>query len=104
MKITDVIRGVLDLVDQASAEPEQATTEPIEVVADVMVDQPNELAIIQQLAGMPIESEYANEPREIVAPTGAAFPGGDDMHNRKNPADIRSNATSMYPAYQASGR
>ena len=44
---------------------------------------------------------YANEPKEIIAPMQAAFPSGDDVHKAKNPADIRTDATSMYPDYQA---
>jgi hypothetical protein len=47
------------------------------------------------------EPEYANAPVEIVAPVTAAFPAGDDVHHSKNPADIRTNAPSMYPGWQA---
>jgi hypothetical protein len=47
------------------------------------------------------EPEYANAPVEIVAPVTAAFPAGDDVHHSKNPADIRTNAPSMFPAWQA---
>ena len=58
MRITNIIRQVLDIVDSAN-------------------------------------------DRDDVAPIGAAFPGGDDMHHSKNPADIRTNAPSMYPNFQA---
>ena len=106
MKITDIIRGVLDLADMAIAN--QQPQEPIAVVS-VEPQEPVEqddtlLTIIKHLAGMPAEPEYANEPAEVVAPLGAAFPGGDDMHQRKDPADIRTNAPSMYPGYQAERR
>jgi hypothetical protein len=95
MKITDIIRQVLDIVDSAEVQPEvEIAVEPIGI------PQPDEVAIISALAGVP-EPEYANEPCEVTAPIGAAFPGGDDMHQRKNPADIRTNAPSMYPGYQA---
>ena len=122
MKITDIIRGVLDLVDAtaAPAQPEPdaiaaLAVAPGEPVIQMAVEpeslEPDLLAVIQQLAGLEspeadcgIQTQYANEPSEVTAPIGAAFPGGNDMHSRKNPADIRTNAPSMYPGYQAGGR
>lgn len=108
MRITDIIRGILDHVDSVVAQPEPQ--EP-EIVVAVPAEEPCELdqesdllTIIQQLAGLPTAPDYANEPVEAVAQLGAAFPGGDDMHNRKNPADIRTNAPSMYPGFQAGGQ
>ena len=116
MKITDIIRGLLDQVD---AEVEQATQEPVptniraigispnSIMEPAQPEEPNLLAIIQHLAGVEVaepELGYANQPEELVAPIGAAFPKGDDMHHSKNPADIRTNAPSMYPAYQAEKR
>jgi hypothetical protein len=119
MKITDIIRGILDLadvaIDRQQAEPvAQAVVVEPEQPCDAcgctpcaceQTGEPDLLAIIQQLAGVETaEPEYANEPKEVVASIGASYPGGDDMHNRKNPADIRSNATSMYPGFQAEKR
>lgn len=96
MKITDIIRGVLDVIDRAD-EPE---AEPVMAIA---VAAEPELADIQRLAGIldVAEPEYANEPNAVVAPLGAAFPAGDDVHHSKNPADIRTNAPSMFPDWQA---
>jgi hypothetical protein len=119
MKITDIIRGILDQVDATVGQQEQPQ-EP-EVVLAVPAEEPcaacgscpcaceqeqgtDLVAIIQQLAGLTAEPEYANEPVEVVAPLQAAFPAGDDMHHSKNPADIRTNAPSMYPGYQAGAR
>jgi hypothetical protein len=95
MKITDVIRNILDIIDSAEGQPDQS------VDAMVVVEPQTDLSVLQQLAGLAQEPEYANEPNEIVAGIGAAFPNGDDMHHSKNPADIRTNAPSMYPGYQA---
>lgn len=105
MKITDVIRSVLDIVDGAEEQEQQ----PVAVIDIATTDahdmspepQEDDLGMLMKLAGVATEPEYANEPAEIVAPLQAAFPGGDDMHQRKNPADIRTNAPSMYPGYQA---
>jgi hypothetical protein len=99
MKITDIIRGVLDVIDHAE-EPE---SEPVVAAVELEVEPAEELADIQRLAGLLDfeEPEYANAPVEIVAPVTAAFPAGDDVHSSKNPADIRTNAPSMFPGFQA---
>jgi hypothetical protein len=115
MRITDIIRGVLDLADMAGA-----ASAPVQKPMIVAVDQPDVeqaiapeqdlIAVLQKLSGLEaeadcgIQTQYANEPNEITAPVGAAFPGGDDVHQKKNPADIRTNAPSMYPGYQAGAR
>lgn len=111
MRITDIIRGVLDIVDAGNTEDQATTQQPDAIAALAIAPEPEPqddllLSVIQQLAGLPVEQEpeYANEPCEMTAPVGAAFPGGDDVHSRKNPADIRTNAPSMYPGYQAEKR
>lgn len=107
MRITDIIRGILDHVDQeAEQQAQPVQVEPEIAFAGVPVEEPQEqetdfVTIIQQLAGLQTEPNHVNAPDEQVAPIGAAFPGGDDVHQRKNPADIRTNAPSMYPNYQA---
>lgn len=99
MKITDIIRDVLDVIDRAEA-PEQ---EPVAAVVELETEPDIELADMQKLAGIlgVEEPAYANAPMEIVAPVTAAFPAGDDVHHAKNPADIRTNAPSMFPGFQA---
>lgn len=96
MKITDIIRSVLDIIDGA----EPPAQEPAVAIA-IDVEPEEQLVDMQRLAGILAEPEFANEPNEIVAPTGAAYPAGDDVHYSKNPADIRTNAPSMYPGWQA---
>ena len=96
MKITDIIRGVLDVIDGAEA-PDQ---EPAVAIA-VDVEPQAELMDMQRLAGILADPEFANEPNEIVAPMAAAYPAGDDVHQSKNPADIRADSVSMFPSWQA---
>jgi hypothetical protein len=98
MKITDIIRGILDVIDSAK----QSEQEPVVAVA-VDAEPAAEIADMQRLAGLLDfeEPEFANAPVEIVAPVTAAFPAGDDVHSSKNPADIRTNAPSMFPDWQA---
>lgn len=97
MKITDIIRSVLDIIDSAQ-EPA-----PPEIAVAVQVEPTDQIADMQKLAGIlgVDEPEYANEPNEIVAPVTAAFPAGDDVHASKNPADMRSDSVSLYPDWQA---
>jgi len=99
MKITDIIRGVLDVIDRAE-EPEST---PVIAAVELEVEPEVEIADMQKLAGIlgVEEPEYANAPVEIVAPVAAAFPAGDDVHYSKNPADIRADSVSMFPAWQA---
>jgi len=94
MKITDIIRSVLDIVDGAEDIPEPMIA--IKIAAEPETD----VMDIQRLAGILADPEYANEPNTVVAPIGAAFPAGDDVHHAKNPADIRTNAPSMFPGFQ----
>lgn len=98
MKITDIIRGVLDVIDRAES-PEQ---EPVVAVA-VETDPEQEQRDMLRLAGILgcDDGEFANAPAETVAPVAAAFPAGDDVHYSKNPADMRTDSISMYPAWQA---
>ena len=83
MRATEIIRNLLDILDQV----EDAETQPA--------------VVVQVSAEEPANNEYANTPNEVISPLGAAYPAGDDMHQSKNPADIRTNAPSMYPNYQA---
>jgi hypothetical protein len=102
MKITDIIRTVLDLVDQAEAE----TPKEPKMTVDLQVPVPDDLVRIKQIAGLMGTGavEYSNSPEERVAGLDAVTAAGDDVHKSKNPADIRTNAPSMYPAAQWRGQ
>jgi hypothetical protein len=98
MKVTDIIRQVLDIVDAAEQGDEPA------VLVQPEQEQPDALIRIRHIAGLlpdDTEGEYQNAPQEKTAAVGAAFPAGDDVHSSKNPADIRTNAPSMFPGWQA---
>ena len=47
------------------------------------------------------EPKLANSPDERTLDAETVFSMGDDVHKPKNPSDIRTNAPSMYPGYQA---
>ncbi len=103
MKITDIIRGILDLADTSLNIQTQSDSLPSDIEIDtnlVDVDQTDssEIDEIAKLAGV---SRASTTPSEIVFPLSSAYPAGDDVHQSKNPADIRSDSFSMYPGYQA---
>jgi hypothetical protein len=104
MRVTDIIRGILDIVDRAE-QPEQEEHIAIAIQQEPQPEEEMQIAVMQQLAGIVSDEGpiYANEPNELVSGMEAACPSGTDMHHSKNPADIKSNSISMYPAYQARG-
>ncbi len=100
MKITDIIRQVLDIVDAVDQpEPKMAvvvSTEPSPAEDDA------ELVRMRQIAGLigTGNTEYSNSPEEMTAPIDAVLASGDDVHKSKHPADIRGDSISMYPNHQ----
>jgi hypothetical protein len=46
-------------------------------------------------------AEYANAPHEVEQPIATIIAQGDDVNKPKHPSDIRTNAPSMYPDFQA---
>ena len=98
MKVSDIIRAVLDLVD--SREP-QAVASVQALPAGTSADD-SELLRMRQIAGLigSGEVEYTNSPEEKYASIDAVVASGDDVHKSKHPADIRGNSISMYPGIQ----
>jgi hypothetical protein len=46
-------------------------------------------------------ADFENSPGENYVDMKTVFSAGDDLNKPKNPADIRTNAPSMYPGFQA---
>ena len=99
MRATEIIRGVLDLIDRVEcAQPEPIQQDPIGGAF---------AQLFAQLSAEPVEvksdSIYDNSPdvhvQGIDSVTTAAGLGG--LNGPKNPADIRSDSVSMYPNFQA---
>lgn len=99
MKITDIIRSVIDMIDAADPpEPKVA------VVVNAQPEQDDaELVRMRQIAGLlgTGDTEYSNSPEERVAPIDAVLAAGDDVHRSKHPSDMRSDSVSMYPGMGA---
>ena len=99
MKVTDIIRAVIDMVDSAEQQQqEQPKSEP-EVTA--VISNNDELARIMQIAGVLPTNEpavYANEPEEKYADVDSVTTcAGGGVNGPKNPADIRGSTQAIYP-------
>jgi hypothetical protein len=98
MRASDIIRGVLDLIDQIDCvQPQQELPVVQEPVA------PGSFKDMFATLSGDTASVYDNSPdvqiQGIASVTTDAGLGG--LNGAKNPADIKSNSISMFPAYQA---
>ncbi len=101
MKISDIIRTVLDLVD-ATDGPVQARISAVDTDQHAVNDN-SELLRMKQIAGLldpDPDAAYENQPHEKYAGVDAVIAAGDDVHRSKHPSDIRSDSVSMYPMFQ----
>jgi hypothetical protein len=95
MRATEIIRGVLDIIDgRASAQPD-------DTVEDTAYSD-NDLKRFRQivdLAAGPDQQEYSNQPNEQYADIDAVTvdAGADSWQGTKHPADIRGEHPSLYP-------
>lgn len=96
MRAHEIIRSVLELLDKIDTKSDETVVEPVET------SDPEELARMKQIAGLIDRTEpiLTNRPKEAVADIDAVLASGTDVNKSKHPADIRTNAPSMYPAAQ----
>jgi hypothetical protein len=95
MRATEIIRGVLDLIDQVECAQQQPT--PLDPVGGAFAQ------LFAQMSAEPVEVKsvgvYDNSPnihvQGIDSVTTAAGLGG--TNGPKNPADIRADSVAMYP-------
>lgn len=96
MQIAEIIRAFLDTLDQI--DPEQCVPDD-QPIGYTDADIPR----LKQIAGLIPNGEMsvlANEPNPHYADVDAVIASGDDVHKSKHPADIKTNAPSMYPGAQ----
>jgi len=107
MRATEIIRGVLDLIDQVEQDQQP---EPIAVIAKAEVEPGNELddnvrrfkQIVDLVSGQQDPAAFANEPDEKVADIDrVTVDAGGGWNGPKHPADIRGEHPSMFPFFQA---
>ena len=106
MRATEIIRGVLDLIDrleceQLVQEPVLAMIEPVEEPIQTGVDQ-NRFKQIFDILSAEQHQMYDNSPAEVVAGINSVTThAGGGVNGPKNPSDMRTNAPSMYPNHGA---
>jgi hypothetical protein len=90
MKATDIIRNVLDLVDQVECAKQEMQSEPvIGSFAQIFAQ------LSQEKQG------YDNSPNpHVQGIASVTTDAGGGLNGPKNPADIRADSISMYPNYQ----
>jgi hypothetical protein len=105
MRATEIIRGVLDLIDQLDCaqqpEPEVVAIAPVEEPVQTGVDN-NRFKQIFDILSAERSQMYDNSPAEVVAGIESVTThAGGGWNGPKNPADIRADSVSMYPNFQA---
>jgi hypothetical protein len=106
MKISELLRGLADLIDQENQGPTMSVqiNAPAEMTTAMAPDQ-DELARMRMLSGLvgTGDTQYSNSPEEMVGTIANVTASGTDLNKSKDPADIRTNAPSMFPAAQWRG-
>ena len=94
MRATEIIRGVLDLIDQVETETLEVENPSAEQYYD------DESRRFDQISDL-VDAEggiYDNSPADAVASIEAVtIKAGGGTNGPKHPADIKSNSISMYP-------
>lgn len=97
MRATDVVRQVLDLLDQIEG-PHDISSD-VAVDAEIHQNDEPDRRFRQILAMLDTDSfgVYANEPNEVIAPVSAVTTdAGGGLNGPSHPADIRVKDPSGY--------
>lgn len=102
MRIQDIIRSMMDVIDQIDGEPETAVDQPDDTPNGYCDD---DLARFKQIAGIVSQpgemSPLSNSPNERVADIAAVtVDAGGGINGPKHPHDLRVKDPSMYPNQQ----
>jgi hypothetical protein len=117
MRIQDIIRNMIDMIDGVEKEPEQTTT-VIVAHPTATIDEPEDasplshagddmrrLRQIVDLADNDGVEPYGNTPKEKYADIDAVtVDAGGGMNGPKDPSDIRGDHVSLYPGFQAGSK
>lgn len=101
MRVQDIIRSVLDIIDQV--ETQEKPTMTVDLISTAQ-EGDDELRRMQQVIDLLTGNErpvIANSPDEKYADIDAVTKNaGGGVNGPKHPSDIRGDHTSMYPAFQ----
>ncbi len=92
MRVSEIIRQVLDVIDQAEA---QQVETPVEELGYTDKD----IKRFRQIAGLTTDKQYSTEPNEQYMNVDAVTvdAGADQWQGTKHPADIKGEHPSLYP-------
>jgi hypothetical protein len=92
MRVSEIIRQVLDVIDQVEA---QAAEQPVEDMGYSEQD----IKRFRQIAGLTTDKQYSTEPNEQYMDIDAVTvdAGADSWQGTKDPADIKGEHPSLYP-------
>ena len=94
MRGTDIVRQVLDLLDQIDGPHDVEGTMNVQ---DDPAHIENRFKSILAMLNSDSFGEYSNTPNEIVAPVSAVTTdAGGGVNGPKDPADIRGNSIRIY--------
>ncbi len=91
MRVSEIIRQVLDVIDQAEA---QEAEQPVEDMGYTEKD----IKRFRQIAGLTTDKQYSTTPNEQYMDVDAVTvdAGADQWQGTKDPADIRGEHPSLY--------
>ena len=97
MRVSEVIRNILDVLD-AIEQYDQSDDR----LDGKLPHDPETAVRNKQIADLRDNGnkQYPNSPNAQYADVEAVTATGNDVNKSKHPADIRTNAPSMYPGYQ----
>jgi hypothetical protein len=92
MRVSEIIRQVLDVIDQVEA---QAAEQPVEDMGYSEQD----IKRFRQIAGLTTDKQYSTEPNEqyMAIDSVTVDAGADSLNGTKHPADIKGEHPSLYP-------
>jgi len=109
MRATDIIRGVLDLIDQVECAQETPVDQPdieLEPLVQTGIDTNRFKHVFAMLSAERASPPmYDNSPNSTVADiTSVTKDAGGGWNGPKNLADLRADSVSMYPGFQAESK
>jgi hypothetical protein len=84
MRATEIIRNLLDIIDQV----DDTKNEEAEIEIEIDTTDYEE------------ETQYSNSPDEHYTHKDTLLSMGNDLNKPKHPSDIRADSVSMYPNMQ----
>ncbi len=98
MRVQEIIRGILDMLDSAESSTEPRPQDQAAANEQFHDDDVRRFRQIVDLADSGETTEYSNTPREEYADIDAVTTAaGGGMQAPKHPADIRGEHPSLYP-------